>query len=617
MAKYVKVAGAWKAVSPDTDSTQTAYVKVGGTWLGVTNAYIKVAGTWRSIFTYSAFIVPNVVNQVLATGRANITNSGNTAGTNTILNNANGANPDNNGKIASQSVTPGVYLTAQTVNVSYYVFAFITVPNLLGQTASAADTLLSNSGNTKGSVVFTASGATANNHATVASQTIPAGSAYTTAQTVGYTLYNYTVPTPSRPSVSLVSKGSNTFTFQTFFGANTTSALAYYGPSGQGNQVFWGTINSNGGTAVVTGLTPGASYSFMSYPVNTENVNTLGSVQQGGLPSLTGSGDPVTLDNVPAPTSGSISQNPSSGAISIGSTISGSTSGWNNNPTSVEIKVIRGTAGVVQSEVFRNSSSGTTSASVQYVVQNEDYSANPQQFFRVFARASNAGGTSNWISTGNDIGPVNAPGPTPPNPPSSVAGEDILSPIGGRWSWTAGSGGSGSYSYYLRIYNNNGTLRTGPIALGDRTYDYTQAGTFYATVETFDLNTGLTSTTARQSATVTFTGTAPTTPPSASASNDYVEGSSPSQWILSITHTGGGVPTSYSCFIEFANSSGGPTLSTSAKITGTWTAGNRGTQTVSRTSGTYSWARWSNVYVQNSATSGDGSNASGSPTPYL
>jgi hypothetical protein len=589
MAKYVKVGGTWRTVSPDTDSVQTAYVKVNGTWLGVTNAYVKVAGTWRSIFTYSAFIVPNVVNQVLATGRANITNSGNTAGTNTILNNANGANPDNNGKIATQSVTPGVYLSAQTVNLSYYVFAFITVPNLLGQTASAADTLLSNSGNTKGSVISTASGATANNHATVASQTIPAGSAYTTAQTVGYTLYSYTVPTPSQPSVALISKSSNQFVFSTTFGANTTSALAYYGPSGQGNQVLWGTINSSGGVATVTGLTPGATYSFMSYPVNTQNVNTLGSVQQGGSPSSMLS---VTLDAVPAPTSGSISQTPSSGAISIGSTISGSTSGWNNNPTSVEIKVIRGSAGVVQSEVFRNSSSGTTSASVQYGVLNEDYSASPQQFFRVFARASNAGGTSNWISTGNDIGPVNAPAPAAPNPPTNPTGSDNLTPTGGTFSWGAGSGGVGSLSYIWDIYTSGGSYVTGGGG-AVLSVQLRQAGTFYIRVATFDNGNGTTSTYA-QSGNVTFTTVA--SAPQITASNRYA-GGSPNTWELTINNTGGAA-TSYTWGLQFSNSDGGSVLASTTGSGGSIPA--NGSVTVTRNSNTYTWARWVNIVATNS-----------------
>jgi hypothetical protein len=589
MAKYVKVAGAWKAVSPDTDSVQTAYVKVNGTWLGVTNAYVKVAGTWRSIFTYSAFVVPNVVGQVLATGRTNITNSGNTPGTNTILNNANGATPANNGNIATQSVAPGVYLSAQTVNLSYYVFTYITVPNVVGQTESTANALITNAGNTVGSVIRTASGATANNHNTIASQTIPAASNYTTAQTVGYTVYNYTVPTPSAPSVSLVSKGTNTFTFSTSFGANTTSALAYYGPAGQGNQVFAGNVNSNGGQITVNGLTPGGSYSFMSYPVNTETVNTLGSVSQGGLPSSPGN---VTLDAQPAPTSGSVSQTPSSGAISIGSTISGSTSGWNNNPTSVEIQVIRGTPGVVQSETFRNSSSGSTSASVNYVVQSEDYNAsNQSRYFRVFARASNAGGTSPWISTGVDIGPVNAPGPTAPNAPGSVTGSDDISPVGGTFRWSAGSGGSGSLSYLIDIYTSGGSL-VRSAGTADLSYQYRAAGTFYARVATFDINTGLTSS-YTQSSTVTFTGTV-SNPPSISVSNRYT-GGSPNAWELTINNSGGAASVSWG--IQFSNSNGGSVL---ASTTGSTSVGANSSTTVNRNSSTYSWARWVSVTATNS-----------------
>jgi len=600
MAKYVKVAGAWKTVSPDTDSVQTAYVKVNGTWLGVTNAYVKVAGTWRSIFTYSAFVVPNVVGQVLATGRTNITNSGNTPGTNTILNNANGATPANNGNIASQSVTPGVYLSAQTVNLSYYVFTFITVPNVVGQTEATANALITNAGNTVGSVLRSASGATANNHNTVASQTIPAGSSYTTAQTVGYTLYNYTVPTPSRPSVSLVSKGSNTFTFATFFGANTTSALAYYGPAGSGNQVFWGTINSNGGQAVVTGLTPGASYSFMSYPVNTENVNTLGSVQQGGLPSLTGSGDPVTLDNVPAPTSGSISQNPASGTINIGTTITASTSGWNNNPTSVEIKLVRGTAGVVEGEDAGNNpratGSGSTSASLSYLVTQADYDSG-KRFFRAFARASNAGGTSGWIQTGVDIGSINAPGPSAPNPPTNPSGVDNLSPTGGTFSWGAGSGGSGTLSYVWDIYTSGGSYVTGGGG-AVLSVQLRQAGTFYIRVQTFDVNTGLSSAFV-QSPNVTFTTVAVSSPPNISVTNTY-NGGSPNSWTLTISNSGGAA-TSYSWGLQFSNSNGGSVLASTTGSGGTIAAG--GSVQVTRNSSTYSWARWVSVTASN----GDGS----------
>jgi hypothetical protein len=583
MAKYVKVGGTWRTVSPDTDSVQTAYVKVNGTWLGVTNAYVKVAGTWRSIFTYSAFVVPNVVGQVLATGRTNITNSGNTPGTNTILNNANGATPANNGNIASQSVTPGVYLSAQTVNLSYYVFAFITVPNVVGQTEGTANALIVNAGNTVGSVIRSASGATANNHNTVASQTIPAASNYTVPQTVGYTVYDYTVPTPSRPSVSLVSKGTNTFTFATFFGANTTSALAYYGPSGQGNQIFWGTINSNGGQAVVTGLTPGASYSFMSYPVNTENVNTIGSVQQGGLPSLTGSGDPVTLDNIPAPTGGTVTL---SGSGEVGTFVTASASGFTGSPFSYDVYITTTTSGTPDAGSGRViSSNGASSISFQ-VTQGQANS--PSNIFRGVATATNAGGTSTPpILSSNVITARNA-APTAPNAPGSVTGSDDISPTGGTFRWTAGSGGSGSLSYLIDIYNSGGGL-VRSAGLADLSYQYRVAGTFYARVATYDLNTGLTSS-YTQSPTVTFTTSAPSAP-SITASNNY-NGGSPNSWTLTVNNSGGAA-TSFNWGLQFSNSDGGSVLASTTGTGGSIPAG--GSATVTRNSSQYSWARWVNI----------------------
>ena len=597
MAKYVKVGGTWRTVSPDNDSVQTAYVKVGGTWLGVTNAYVKVAGTWRSIFTYSAFIVPNVVGQVLATGRANITNSGNTPGTNTILNNANGATPANNGNIATQSVAPGTYLSAQTVNLSYYVFAFITVPNIVGQTEATANSLITTNGNTVGSVLRSASGATANNHNTVASQTIPAANNYTTAQTVGYTLYNYTVPTPSAPSVTLISKSSNPaqFTFATNFGANTTSALAYWGPSGQGNQNLAGNVTINGGTVTVTGLTAGQTYSFMSYPNNTQSVNTIGNVTQGGLPSSQGT---VMLDPLPAPTGGTVTL---SGTGVVGTFVTASVSGFTGNPISYDVYITTTTSGTPDAGSSRViSSNGASSISFEV---SSGQATNPANKFRGVATATNAGGTSSPPILSSNVITASFPAPTAPNPPSSVSGADILSPVGGRWSWTAGSGGSGSYSYFLRIYNSNGTLRTGPIGLGDQTYDYTQAGTFYATVETFDLNTGLTSTTARQSATVTFTATA--SDPTISVSNRYV-GGSPNTWELTVNNTGGA--GTFTWGLQFSNSNGGTVLSSTTG--GPVNLPANGSATVTRNSNTYSWARWVNITTSPAATNGSNKSTS-------
>jgi len=66
-----------------------------------------------------------------------------------------------------------------------------------------------------------------------------------------------------------------------------------------------------------------------------------------------------------------------------------------------------------------------------------------------------------------------------------------------------------------------------------------------------------------------------------------------------MTHTGGSVPTSFDWGIQFSNSNGGTVLASSTG-SGTWTAGSGGTQTVTRNSSTYSWARWVSVTATNS-----------------
>jgi hypothetical protein len=583
MAKYVKVAGAWKAVSPDTDSVQTAYVKVGGTWLGVTNAYVKVAGTWRSIFTYSSFVVPNVVGQVLATGRANITNSGNTPGTNTILNNANGATPANNGNIATQSITPGVYLSAQTVNLSYYVFAFITVRNILGQTAASANSLITTDGNTVGSVLSTSSGATANNHATVASQTIPAATNYTTAQVVGYTLYNYTVPTPSQPSVSLVgTPGTNTFTFSTTFGANTTSALAYWGPPGQAANNFAGNVTFSGQSTTVTGLSANTDYSFTAYPVNTQTVNTIGNQTVTGSPATA---QPVRTANLPAPTGGTVTLG---GTGVVNTTVTASASGFTNSPSSYNVYITTSTGSDPTSGLTPLVSSNGAS-SVSFVV-SAGQATSPANRFRAFATATNAGGTSTPVIQSSNVITASFPAPTAPNPPTNVQGFDDRTPTGGTFTWTTPNptGATGSVSYTWDIYTSGGSYVTGgggavnSIAL-------LQAGTFYIQVRTFDNGTGLSSSIA-QSPNVTFT-TQASSAPQITASNNY-NGGSPNSWTLTVNNSGGAA-TSFNWGIQFSNSDGGSVLASTTGSGGSIPA--NGSATVTRNSSTYSWARWVNI----------------------
>ena len=327
MAKYVKVGGTWKQVSPDVDSNIYANIKVGGSWKDITAAYIKVNGTWRQYWNYSAYIVPNVVGQNYLTAQTAITGSGNTVGTLTTLANAQGATPQNDKTVASQTVSAGKYTTQQTVGLSYYVFTYVTVPNIVGQTVSTGQTLVQNSGNTwgTGSYYNNAQGATAGNNNTILSQS-PAAGQYTTAQTVNYGYYLYTVPTPSGPTVTLNSKTATSFNFSVSYGSNTTSANAYYGPSGNPTQTFLGAV-SNGGSVSATGLSPNTTYQFVAYAYNTVNVNTLGNQTTGPVAGNVGS---VTTDNIPAPSQPSLTVTTfSTTTISVSVTPGANTTSYN------------------------------------------------------------------------------------------------------------------------------------------------------------------------------------------------------------------------------------------------------------------------------------------------
>lgn len=585
MAKYVKVGGTWKQVSPDVDSNIYANIKVGGSWKDITAAYIKVNGTWRQYWNYSAYIVPNVVGQNYLTAQTAITGSGNTVGTLTTLANAQGATPQNDKTVASQTVAAGKYITQQTVGLSYYVFTYVTVPNIVGQTVSTGQTLVQNSGNTwgTGSYYNNAQGATAGNNNTILSQS-PAAGQYVTAQTVNYGYYLYTVPTPSAPTVSLVgsnpSSSPTSFSFTVSYGANTTSAIAYYGPQGNPTQTSLGSV-SNGGTATASGLSPNTSYQFTAYAYNTVNVNTLGNQTTGPVAGNVGS---VTTANLPAPGYTTLSANSStSSSINVTASMGSNTTiyyiyyGTSNPP---------GTYFGAYSSTTTFNITGLSASTTYYIMSQPYNSTVPGSTYTITGSTAAAtvtpgtpspsgfysGGTAyfSWANTANtaywEIDYYYAPSSSPyawssVNPPTT--------------SWSFGVSAGQTIYFYIRSVSTDGVTRSGW-------------------------------------ASASVSAPAAVTVPTASVTNTYNGDNNPWSWTLRITHTGGSVPTTYNGYFSESASSSGPDAS-STYFSGTWTAGSGGTQTVTRNSYTYSWARWTNIYVGNSAGS---SNASGSPTPY-
>lgn len=168
-----------------------------------------------------------------------------------------------------------------------------------------------------------------------------------------------------------------------------------------------------------------------------------------GTSSLLGGQEigPITAAPVAVPSGGTASI---SGTAQVGKTISGSTSGWSGSPTSYDLRIVRGTLGVIISETLVASS---TTSSVSYTVPAADIG----YYYKVFAKASNSGGTATSWASSTEIGPVvAAPSGTSPSNPT-VTGNNSLT-IGGTFSWGS-STGTTPITYVFSVYGPSGSLQ--------------------------------------------------------------------------------------------------------------------------------------------------------------
>jgi hypothetical protein len=295
--------------------------------------------------------------------------------------------------------------------------------------------------------------------------------------------------------------------------------------------------------------------------------------------------------NISAPTlspTGSYTANSTTLTFGVGS--------WSNSPTSYDLRLYRGTPGVIMTETLVKSAGNVTSST--YLIPSSDYDGTGRYYYRSFASATNSGGTSDFAA-GTEGGPLQqpivAPG-TPTGVTSYASGQTAI-----VISWNAVSGAS-SYDIYYYPGSPSAPSDSSPADFTTTSTSYTNSGLSAGTTRYYWVravgSTGLKS--PWSSYTVSTTDSAPTvTKPTISVSNAYSSPSGTSTWTLSMTHTGGSVPTSFDWGIQFSNSNGGTVLASSTG-SGTWTAGSGGTQTVTRNSSTYSWARWVSVTATNS-----------------
>ena len=168
----------------------------------------------------------------------------------------------------------------------------------------------------------------------------------------------------------------------------------------------------------------------------------------------------------PAPVAGTVSW--SASTVTQGSTITAGVSGFTNSPTSYDFRIIRGTQNVIFSET--TVASNTTGASLSYQIPSTDAG----YYYKAFADATNAGGTSSRVSS-SEIGPVPYITPTV-NSIGTILFDrrNASSQINWGWDNVAASGDyNGNVNYEWIIRTVNSTSGGSTTASGTKTYTTT------------------------------------------------------------------------------------------------------------------------------------------------
>jgi hypothetical protein len=269
-----------------------------------------------------------------------------------------------------------------------------------------------------------------------------------------------------------------------------------------------------------------------------------------------------------APTNSSIpTLSPTS--ISVGTQLSAGIGSWNNNPTSYDIRIYRGTAGVVTSETLVASRSSSSTANLTYTVTQADYDSG-QRYFRTYVNASNAGGSSGLIP-GQERGPIAAPVSIPSGGSVTLSGNNTAgSVITASTSPSGWSGSPTSYDVYIttalspntptssstRVAQSNGGSSTSYTITSSDAISPVNVFRAFATAS----NSAGTSGTVQSSNTITTqsapSGTAPATP--TNGGGTFATGTN---YVTNATFTSsasGTTPITYSWTVYSSTSSAGP-----------------------------------------------------------
>ena len=500
MTAHVKVSGTWRTLT-------NLYVKVSGTWRSVSTGYVKVSGTWRTFF--GGATAPGQVTGLTATD----------FGTSRAYNNGridlSWTAPSNGG-----SAITGYFIERSTNGVTYSTL----VSNTGSTSTSYTDTGLLSAqiyyyrvsainaiGTGTASSAASATATTVPQTPTISSVSVSSSTQVSisfSGATGGKALSSLTIT--SSPSISLSYSGtSSPITVTGSYAANqaytfTMSATNANGTSG--TSAASGSVTPNVVSAPVNTVAPVVSptsgtagtttyscttgtwtnsptsyaYQWQYFDGGSTYLNISGATSSTYAPppnffSL-GYASPIRC-RVTASNAGGSNQAfsntatvaaplspPSGGSVSLsgtgvaGTSITATTSGWSNSPTSYSVRIYASTSNPpTTSDILKASS---TTASVSYTVTTFDASP-PAYYFKAFATATNAAGTSGEVGSNVILSSLGAPS-TPGTPTITY---DSANSTPSNWAYDVRftpSSGSGTIQYQLdcRATNDSSDPRT-------------------------------------------------------------------------------------------------------------------------------------------------------------
>ena len=404
---YINVSGSWRSIT-------NIFINVSGTWRAATNGYINVAGTWRRFFASS--LTPSIASTVTIS-RNNATFPSTLTGTNFNWTN-------------STSLTYVFQKSSDNVN-----FTDIGLPASISNPSSGSSNTVTYALTLSDFPAFTSY---------FRFVVTAVNSTYSTSATSTSSSVSVNRPAPINTVAPTISPSSGTEGVTTF---SVTSNGTWNPDDADGTyEYLWQSFDgplyiSAPGTNTSSTYTPPSNFFSLGYtgPIRCRVTATNASGSTAAFSNT------ATVASA-APAGGSVTLSPS-GSQFQGTTLTASTTGWSNSPSSYNVRIYASASNPPTTSSTLKASSGGSS-SVTYTISAADASSG--FYFKAFATASNGSGTSAEVGS-NVVTSVAFTAPSAPQNLSRSTGNGGSKTF--TWSAPASNGGAAITSYQYNLDN--------------------------------------------------------------------------------------------------------------------------------------------------------------------